>query len=185
MRIPLQVHSGEPINDDFFIEVWNDPEGYGSVYRPQGGYWLSEYTPNDEYPSQWMRFVYNSKDSMILDQHSRPYYCIYQVSDEANIYTINSYNDLLILIMKYPLTEENGVYIDFERAAEDWDGIYLTNNGFEACKYPDEEKLEECKFKGRNKPTLSGWEIPCLLITNPKNLTLIGKKENSRYIEPD
>ena len=121
MNIPLQVRSGDLINVDFFIEVTNDEEAYAMVFRPQGGYWLSEYTVNDDYPSPWTRHIYS--DPEMTEYHSRPCYCIFQVKEDANIYMINTYRDFIDLVMKYPLKAEDNIYIDFEKVAEDWDGM--------------------------------------------------------------
>lgn len=176
MILPLQVHSGDPINIDVFISVQND-SNYGSVYRPLYGYWLSDFTVEDMYPSRWMNFIY-SNPSMI-EYHSRPYYCIYKISDEAKVCFINNYEDLIILILKYPLKVENEIYIDFEKVSEDWDVLYLTEDGFADCKIPKVNKLKEYGFEGSNLPTLKGWEIPSCLVMSCEVLTLIEEKKMS------
>lgn len=182
MNIPLQVHLGELVNEDNFRDVWNE-ENYGSVYRPQDGYWLCDYTPNDDYPSSWIKFLYSSNDSTMIESKSSPYYYVYQIRTDAKIYTINTYDDFLMLIIKYPLREEDNIYIEFEKVTEEWDGIYLSNDGFEACKIPCQEKIEQYSFFGKNRPSLKSWEIPSFLVTNPNILIFIEEKENDRYIE--
>lgn len=182
MNFPLQVHSGDKLSEVNFIEIWNEDE-YGSVYRPQGGYWLSEYTPNDEFPSIWLKWIYANDEPMVVEFHSRPYYSIYQIKEEAKLYLINTYHDLLKLIIKYPLIEGRVTYIDFEKVAREWDGIYLTRKGFDSCEYPDKNVLLQYNVLEGNEPTLKGWEIPSLVVFNPEILGFIEQKENERYVE--
>ena len=87
------------------------------------------------------------------------------------------------LLVRYPLKTNKKIYIDFEKVAKDWDGLYLSDEGFETCKIPCARTLERLGFKGDNLPTLKSWEIPSFLVTNPKILILTEEKENSRYIE--
>jgi len=79
VNIPLQVHSGDPVDSESFIPVCNDPEDIID-YRPHYGYWLSDYTPTHEFPSPWIEFIYS--DAEMAEYHSRPYYCIYKVKEK-------------------------------------------------------------------------------------------------------
>lgn len=182
MKLPFQVHYGESVREIQFIKVRNEAN-YGSVYRPQGGYWLSDYTPGDEYPSPWMKFVYQSNDQLMIEHFNSPNYYVYQVKPDAKVYTIHTYDDLIKLMIKYPLKISENIYIDFEEISKDWDGIYLSAKGFEACKIPSQEKLDQYGFIGKNLPSLKGWDVPSFLVTNPQILILIEEKENDKYIE--
>jgi hypothetical protein len=152
VNIPLQVHSGDPIKTEYFMPVCNNPNDI-TDYRPYNGYWLSDYTPNEIYPSPWIKFVYS--DPEMIEYHNRPYYCIYKVKENSKIYVINAYEDFMKLIVKYPLKRDFNANIDFEKAATEWDGIYLTSKGFQDCLEPRKEILKKYFNDENIQPTLN------------------------------
>ncbi|MCT2534675.1 hypothetical protein NC661_04960 [Aquibacillus koreensis] len=183
MTIPLQVHSGDRFMRDLFAEVYNEETGYSTVFRPQGGYWLSEYMTDDDYPSPWLHFIYNNPD--MIKYHSRPYYSIYRITEDAKIYTINTYTDFVNLIVNYPLRIEGSIFIDFEKLSKDYDGVHLTSEGFENCSIAHMQILDDLQFDGGNTPTLRSWEVPSFLVMNPDILLYLDEKENERYEEDE
>ena len=80
---------------------------------------------------------------------------IFKLKDNARIYTIDSYEDLTVLVNKYP--NEKSIIrtdaLDFNKIAEDYDAIHLT---------------EEGQWKTRNTypNTLYGWDCETLLVLN-------------------
>ncbi|MDF2545821.1 MAG: hypothetical protein K0R93_719 [Anaerosolibacter sp.] len=177
MKIPLQVHSGDPIEYGDFISVKNT--NYPGSYRPIWGYWLSDYTPGSKYPSVWLEYVYN--DPEMVECHSRPYYLVYEVKDTSRVYFINCYEDFIKLIDRYPLEVDNYIEIDFEKMALDWDGIYLTSSGFISCCNPDIDILEMYGMKSTKYPSLESWAIPSLLVFNLQILKFCREEKNIFY----
>ncbi|GEN36694.1 hypothetical protein [Aneurinibacillus danicus] len=183
MKFPLQLHNGEKVSLDLFYPVENDPED--KLYRPTtGGLWLSDFTPHEEYHSPWLEFVYN--DPEMAGYHSNPFNYIYEVKEEAKVYQIHSYEDFLRLLKQYPIRSNQNIYMDFEKMAKEWDGLYVSKKGLEGCsnpciqtvrKYFNEEVCEP--------PSLKAWDVPSFLVFNLDILIFREERENPHFIDFD
>jgi hypothetical protein len=184
MTIPLQLHNGgkatiSTMGSDVLNSI--DPE----FYRPlDGGYWLSDYKPEEEYPSPWLDFMYRDPEIYIGKAKSSNY--VYRVLNEERVFQINLYGDFMRLLSKYPIDKNNFIALDFEKMSEDWDGLYVSVEGYKNCYEADLSILNEY-FPDRNiiPPTLKSWDIPSLLVFNTEILELVMEFENKFYVEPE
>lgn len=77
------------------------------------------------------------------------------MKENAKIFVIDGYKDLLLLLEKYELKNEMSNFLtslDFESIAKDYDAIKLTESG-----------ERETRF---SVPSLYGWDIESMLIMN-------------------
>ena len=122
--------------------------------KPEGGMWASEYTPDEEYMSDWERCV---KEDLGIDK-PLDYGIIFELTENARVYTINNYDDLVRLWESYHFTSpyegvmsySSDMLYDFEAMSKDYDAIKLTYDG---------------QWKTRlTRPSLYGWDCECILI---------------------
>ncbi|WP_139187803.1 hypothetical protein [Bacillus tuaregi] len=144
----------EPFSLHNFHLVRNQQRLY--INKPKGGFWLSEYTPNQKFPSHWHWLAKSNGYSL------KPNNYIYILTDHPNIFIIKNkadYNKLIsFYCIKYsnPLISEISLNcIDFEELNKDWNGIYLTENGLEETSTCFEH------------PNFSSWDCSSLIIFDP------------------
>ena len=121
--------------------------------KPNGGLWASPYTPDDEYKSEWHRFVSeemqdkNSENGMVFD-----------FKEESRIYTIDTQEDLINLLNTYGYIDSgySSLFPDFERISKHFDVLHLTERGQWATRLPTKN----------SKYNLYGWDVECCLILN-------------------
>jgi len=121
--------------------------------KPRDGFWTSTYLPRGKFASDWAYFLlYNDKRELRKQQGKT--HLLLKVKPSARVYHIDSYGDLAKLVRRYPhkvmmeefeiwrkiglLTEDGaGVRapIDWEKVAQDYDGVHLTDDGQGATRH--------------------------------------------------
>lgn len=152
---------GHHVNIDSIKPIKNVP--LSGNPKPRGGLWLSTYTPNEDYISEWDSF---STEVWGTNDH-KPCSLI-TLKKSARVYIINGHTDLTPFVDKYKLVHGDpalqGIFsalqfasIDFEAVCKDYDCIHLTSIG-------------QCNTRfgwGENEPySLYGWDAESLLILN-------------------
>jgi hypothetical protein len=126
--------------------------------KPDGGLWASPYTPNSKYVSAWHRWCDgNMGDKMSNDA------IIFTLKKDARCFCIDGQDDLQVLIdivgeQESPISMpfKIGSYIDFEKAKEKFDAIYLTEGGRWRTHLPLE----------RHYLNLYTWDVESILVMN-------------------
>lgn len=132
----LYVHE-DAVSKPKIWPVRNDPK---ALRKPLGGFWTSSYDPN--YGSDWVRWciAYRYNDPFDLN------WTVLTVSKSARIAIVDSQLDLAALIERYPRTLRNRRGVDFERLAEEHDGLQVTHAGYLLTR------------TNRSRPALLGWD---------------------------
>lgn len=122
--------------------------------KPDGGLWASPYTLNSEYVSAWHEWCDWNMDEWISNDA-----VIITLKDDTRYWVIDTQDDLQELIdmvgeQESPLPFKMGTYIDFEKAREKFDVIFLTDNGAWNTHLPLE----------RHHLNLYGWDCASILI---------------------
>lgn len=143
---------GNEIKKEYFKDVKNASEAL--PIKPEIGtcLWASIYTPEEDYLSEWHEFVCNEMES-ILGEYESIYK--FKLKPDAKIFTIDSRNDLYLLLSEYKLDNPKINYktaIDFEKISKDYDAIHLTSNGQINTRFGDYD--------------LYGWDVDSLLVLN-------------------
>lgn len=100
--------------------------------KPFGGLWTSTYT-GLEYGSAWVQSCYAM--DFIIPEDRVPSWLL-TVDDNARIYTIDSVPDMYYIWDRYGYKLTDTVdAIDFEKMANDYDALYLTEHGQEATRH--------------------------------------------------
>lgn len=156
MKIPKQwLHIGMNFIDTKQIyPIKNEP----LFPKPIGGLWASPFELGSEYYSDWQRF----RDE-VWGNEKKEKGVIFRFEKNARIYVIHTQQDLIQLIQKVgygksPLPFMTNVTIDFEKAKEVYDVIYLTKQGQIETRNP---------FVNREY-NLYGWDCESALILNPE-----------------
>ncbi|MGL4774520.1 MAG: hypothetical protein ACRC2K_13245 [Clostridium sp.] len=120
------------------------------INKPIGGLWASPYHPKEEYISDWEEFCVES--GFLLNTLDKG--VIFELKKDARVYTIDEFNDLCFLYCHYKLFDSDSYFelIDFERIAEKYDAILLTEKGQQDTRY--------------TIPSLYGWDVETLLVLN-------------------
>ena len=131
MSIQLNVLSGE-INPAKMKSIQNNL----SALKPSGGLWTSSYIPF--IGSDWVQYSFKVGGFRVPDNEVWDGYLLYPKHD-ARIFTIDSYKDLERLMDQYRIKSKlkfanfyarrANYSIDFEKMAQDYDGIHLTRKG--------------------------------------------------------
>lgn len=170
MKNQLYVGFKKPVREEFKT-VKNR-----NFVKPSGGFWTSTYL--EEFGSDWVQWCLGEHFSLPED-HKWDSWLLVPEKD-AKIYTIDSYHDLHVLMEKYKATlEMPGVpkellssltspfmtHLDFEKLANDYDGIRLTQKGQWETRFSEPY-------------TLYGWDCESTLWLNYKfeKVEYIGKK---------
>lgn len=146
------------MKSDYPVQLWVGAERFdprrvtrvqNTVHsvKPHGGLWTSSLIEDAVgWESDWTRFC--QTESFRLEKIARRTALV--ACAQARIYTIDSLDDLLAL------SRECGSYdslIDFERAAQHYDIIRLTEQGQWQTRF--------------SSPSLYGWDCECSLWLNP------------------
>ena len=156
MKLKIKVFQNE---EGIFAEVLD--ENNKQICIGDGD---SPYTPGKKYISDWDRFCKEEN----FDKEDWSKGIIFKLKDNARIYTIDSYEDLTVLVNKYP--NEKSIIrtdaLDFNKIAEDYDAIHLTEEGQWATRF--------------SRPnTLYGWDCETLLVLNFNAIDLNSVEEYS------
>jgi len=161
------------LDKEKFDEIKNQP----CSNKPIGGLWASPIINDDKYICSWERWcIQNSFDGLSED------FILFNLENNANIYTLDKQEDLVILIKNY--TEVNPfesfgyshkdylpkafTYPNYEEIAKDYDGIYLTESGIRELRLP----LKKWEYN------LYGWDCSSLVLFN---LECIGAYRSLKY----
>lgn len=137
-------------NDKITKEKFNRIQN-GSFIKPKGGLWLSPYTKDNEYTSQWHYFLTNEMDINTKGMKGT----IVRIKENARILVIDSLDDLKKIFEKYELPLDVSTFfrvLDFEKLAKDYDAILLTEKGQWLTRL--------------SQPNLYGWDIESMLVMN-------------------
>jgi hypothetical protein len=136
------------LSKENFNEIKNEPY----FCKPNGGIWASLYTPNEKYLSSWQEFC--ESEQFGLDRFDK--YALFNLSKDARTYTIDSLNDLKVIMKSYTAKPINisirRQFLDYEKLSKDYDAIILTDKG------QWETRMSE--------PNLYGWDVECILVLN-------------------
>lgn len=135
MQVQLAVMNDVP-EESKFNPVKN--QSYDHNMKPEGCFWTSSWI-EEEKRSDWVRWCL-SED--FEDSYAHPWYLL-SVRPDARIYHIDSQIDLWELWTKYQrfdLPRHNPFHthwIDWEKVAQDYDGVHLTEKGNAECHWGD------------------------------------------------
>lgn len=112
------------LTNSLFETIRNKP----CFLKPDGGLWISPYTPRKRFKSDWLEWCY---DASFRDYKQG---VILTLPNNTKIYTIDSQKDLMSFIDEVGLNKEPDWFTywkipNFEKAAEKYDAIYLTKKG--------------------------------------------------------
>lgn len=116
-------------------------ENMPQQYKPYGGFWTSSYI-GENFGSEWVQI--NLKYDSILVPSSKKWssYLLYP-SSQAKIYTIDSYDDLALLMKKFKQTfkfhrdypsSKKYYSLNFEKLSLYFDAIHITSKGIAETK---------------------------------------------------
>jgi hypothetical protein len=158
MGIPKHwLHIGtNQITIEGFQPIINDP----LFPKPIGGIWASPFQLGESYYSQWHEF-----SDYVWGNNKREKGVVFTLHNHARVYVIDSQKDLIQLIDKVGMVENHfpllkKVILDFEKAKELYDVIYLTKEGQSQTRYP---------MTNRDY-NLMGWDCESCLILNPMTI---------------
>lgn len=138
-------------------ELFNNPyiiDMMSCMNKPAGCLWGSTLLHNEEYPSDWLRWV--AGEGFMLDKYSSMAVS-FKLSRKAKICTIDTVEDYHRLMRKYAkLKYESGLFnekvIDWKKLSKDYDAFHLTERAFWEMRLPlsnilkCEDGSELCNF---------------------------------------
>ena len=145
---------------------------YSSMNKPPGSLWGSTFTPGEKYCSDWDRWCTANCNPKMYDKYSS---CAatYKLSDAARLYTIDSLDDWLSLLRKYPSIDNSfvhmdgvpKVFLDYEKLVNDIDCIHLTINGNRKTHWLWNTEID---ISGQTCSVshLNSWDVESWLILN-------------------
>ena len=120
--------------------------------KPTGGLWTSTYTPNDEYPSAWVKWCIKEQPEWIKDIN----FFLLIPKENVNVFIINSFDDLKYLCERFIWPKADSISdvkifapLDWEEIAEYYDGVMLTEKGERETRH--------------SYPSLYGWDCESTL----------------------
>ena len=138
---------GAPIiSRDVFRTILRPLNNYS--FKPEGGFWASEYQNNIYNISNWLTYLtYEARSIATYKDINNS--VIFSLKEDSKILTINNFNLILELATIYPSTHQQLGYFseitpyntifDFEKLKDDYDGIYIDcsyfNNQFETTVF--------------------------------------------------
>ena len=155
----------------FLFESQFDVLNRERLNKPGGGLWSSTYTPLQDYDSQWIQWCAENCQPDWIGQDN----ILLEISNSARIFRISNAQDLKNLYTLYPRDERlwtpptvhwshsHGVtvWLDYQKIAEDYDIIWLTEDGQHYTRSPE--------YFGSNpikKIDLYGWDCESSLMLN-------------------
>ena len=91
--------------------------------KPKGYLWTSDYTPENEEESSWVRWTKYNMPTKLSDKG-----LVLYPDDNANVFAINTEKDIKHLVKKYGSAGKIGyVHIDWEKVKKDYDGVRLSS----------------------------------------------------------
>ena len=120
----------DEITYDKFIKIVNNSSN--SCIKPSGGLWLTKHNEDINY-SIWMDYILEHRSILFYkygeylnNEFSWKISCsLVELSNNTNIFSLDSYTKFLYLLKKYPLSNE---FFSYEDMAKDYDGIYINLN---------------------------------------------------------
>ncbi|PLS19044.1 hypothetical protein CVD28_01170 [Bacillus sp. M6-12] len=161
MDIPKQwLHIG---NNHIDINLIEDIRNAPLFPKPDGGFWASPFRFGTDYYSEWQGF-----SEYIWGKTKNEKAVIFYLKRNARVYSIDSQEDLIRLInevgsVENPFPIKTTTILEFEKAKEYYDVIYLTSKGQQETRNPFSKR----EYK------LTGWDCESCLILNPM---VIGKQ---------
>jgi hypothetical protein len=158
METQLWIHETEP-KAEKLRPVQNDMFG-----KPVGGFWTSTFLGPEEL-SDWYRYARNygvSKDDLLWKL----------IPGEAKLRVIDSAEDAIRFVDEYgtdaypdmPARCIRQYQLDFERAAQEYDGVHLTSRGLQQAKMPPFWNDGEAgTLKASKAFTFGGWDCESTL----------------------
>lgn len=135
MTLPMQLHALDSENtwsDDFEYDLTPD-----SRNKPVRGFWTSTYTPDEDFPSDWLRWCDGEQF------RSWPKHLLIKPHEDARVCSVVS----LKMLMRLPhrtLRSRGGVplgvVLDFPRIAEHWDAVHLPEDMVYALRYDNHDE---------------------------------------------
>ncbi len=134
--------------------------------KPDGGLWASPVK------SGWSWRDFCRSEGYHRSDRPSNVWTKFVLAQGTRIYTINTLKDLITLQSRYPLQPRDAFEayilrddraIDFEALKEDYDGVYLTEQGLDRCRKPD------CKFK----INLYNWDCECILMFRANKIKVL------------
>ena len=120
--------------------------------KPSGGLWTSTYTPDDEYPSAWVKWCVREQPKWIEGVNL----FLLIPKDNVNVFIIDSFNDLKYLCERFMWPKADSISdvkifapLDWEEIAKHYDGVMLTEKGEKETRY--------------SNPSLNGWDCESTL----------------------
>ncbi|OYT30497.1 MAG: hypothetical protein B6U95_00190 [Thermofilum sp. ex4484_82] len=150
--VPPQVHIGE-IKGKLKIKPVRNSLLFS--HKPDGGFWTSTFTPDGEYCSDWAEWLVVEYGESTDKSKIKAYVLIPR--KDAKVYVIDSAEDYLKLVQKYPRIIRCGTTaVDWEKVAKDYDGVRLTRRGLEEVASPASlvHRLTQMKVED-----LYGWDV--------------------------
>jgi hypothetical protein len=145
------VNYGNGVYDlDKWREVKNYEGSIGWIKPGTGGLWSS---PVD---SKWGWKDWCEAEDYDTDLLDEPYF-EFSLKEDSNIYVINSVHDLKFFKYCNLSDHYRRCVIDFERAAREYDAIFLTMQGEQETRYSDPYSLY-------------GWDCETLLVLNKDSM---------------
>ncbi len=144
------------ISKDIFRSILRPIDNYN--FLPNGGFWACEY--NDLYVSDWFKYL-QSIGEELTSYKDITSAVLFTLKDDARILTINSIEELKLIIEKYPsyhhilnyferITEREKS-INFELLSKDYDGIFVN---YKKLEYSHETSI------------FNHWAVNTLLLFN-------------------
>jgi hypothetical protein len=136
--------------------LFNQIENIPHFLKPKGGLWISPYTPQRRYKSDWERWC--------TEESFGDYNCgvLLTLPNNMRVYIIDSQKDLMEFILEVGVNKDIEEWFtiwkipDYEKAAEKYDLIYLTEKGERETRLP---------WKNR-KYSLYGWDCGSGILLN-------------------
>lgn len=137
MKNQTYIMIGSPIiTREIFRKTLKPLDNYS--FKPEGGFWASKHINNFGYISDWFQYLIDA-DS-IARYKDLNHSTIFTLKDDAKILTIDSAKTVLELAKKYPSyhhilgyykeMDNSTTIFDFEKLAEDFDGVYINYDAF-------------------------------------------------------
>jgi hypothetical protein len=114
-----------------------------AINKPEGGLWTSSFTPFENYCSDWIRWMSRNMEDDMSDDCK-----VIVPGADAEILEIDDKEEYLEVLREYGIKGEMGTKgLDFEKLAEDYDGIRLTDEGEMTLGHPF-DVVEELRERG-------------------------------------